>query len=246
MIRVLLVAPRTDLEYADAEVQQIANLLQPRLLIGRVTTERAMEALRDEYDWVFWLGHGRPEGLITDDGVLDLQILTSLLRPTNASGLVLNTCSSAAVAIGLSRALPNLRVVATISDVPDRLAFVTSAQFAYHLSQGLSGEEAYRHIDAGTNYIFLHGSQWETIEDESDRMADKTEDRKLDEHDRRLDEHGDRLVRVETRIDTLWEFWFGPTRDRVPPWVIFVAAIVGFLLVLGILAVLATGGINAR
>ncbi len=159
--RQLIIAPHTDLEYASAEVQHIANSGLPtvHLLINDVTIRSVVDALAIPFDTIWFIAHGSREGIQLEDGVLTSSILIQLLRKHPPKLLVINSCSSFALGVRAYKAL-RCAVVATIIDVPDRLAYITAGLLAESLASGKDIEQAYEesrpHEDR--EYMLLNGS----------------------------------------------------------------------------------------
>ena len=162
----LLVAPQTDLEYAAGEVQNVANALRPRLLIGDVTLAQVVQELgRADYQIVWFATHGDAEGIKLSDGYLTPEMLAQLLRPSPPRLVFLNTCSSINVAMVVHDSV-NTAVIGTVCDVPDREAFVTGSVAARVIERQLAagGEldvaAAYQESKPGQNrtYILLNGA----------------------------------------------------------------------------------------
>lgn len=159
-LRTLLIAPKSDLEYVDNEVQRVANALHPRLLFGQVTIENVLDALSSgTYDVIWFACHGAADGVILSDGVLDAATLIQLLRPAPPRVVVLNSCSSVQAATQIHDEL-GTAVIGTVVAVPDRDAYVTGAQLAHALSQGMEVGEAYQASRPGRNrqYVLLNSS----------------------------------------------------------------------------------------
>jgi hypothetical protein len=161
MQRHLIIAPKSDLEFAHSELQRIVNagFTTCRLLIDNVTLRAVVDALDDPYDVVWFIAHGGNEGIQLEDGVLSPSLLIQLLRPHPPLLLVLNTCSSLGMGMRAHRAL-RCTVISTLIDIPDVLAFVTAASLAQALARGLSIPEAYdlSRPDENREYVMLNGA----------------------------------------------------------------------------------------
>lgn len=174
----LLIAPQTNLEFPAVEVQNVANALRPRLLIGNVTLAQVVEELgRAEYKVVWFATHGDAEGILLSDGKLTPEQLAQVLRPCPPRLLFLNTCSSFNVAMVVHDSV-NTAVVGTICDLPDRDAFVTGSVLARVIERQLANggdldvNAAYQESKPGQNrqYILLNGAVRLGNEDKQDDL----------------------------------------------------------------------------
>lgn len=159
-LKTLLIAPKSDLEFVDNEVQRVANALHPRLLFGQVTIEHVLDALsQGTYDVVWFACHGAADGVILSDGALDTPTIIQLLRPAPPRVVVMNSCSSVQAATQIHDEL-GTAVICTVVGVPDREAYVTGAQLAHALGQGMGVAEAYQASRPGRNrqYVLLNSS----------------------------------------------------------------------------------------
>lgn len=157
-MKVLLIAPRTDLFYADAEVQSILRSglkVTPRL--GEVRHSDVLGDLDAEYD-VFWFcGHATADGLLLADGPLPADELAPMIR-NRFDLVVLNTCDSQATAQMLQNET-EATVIATVLEAPDRLSFSTGVLFARELARTGDIPSAYYAAKPGNNrtYVYLAG-----------------------------------------------------------------------------------------
>jgi hypothetical protein len=157
--RVLLIAPRSDLENADVEQQRIINALHPEVLIGEVTTSDVLDAVQSShYDVVWFLGHSGPNGIQLSDGVLSSAHFTQILRQSPPSLVVLNSCSSLYIANQVHDEL-QCAVICTVLDVPDLDAYITGALLAGALAQGKDIAAAYAasRPSCTRQYMLLNG-----------------------------------------------------------------------------------------
>lgn len=171
-MKVLVVAPSTDLLLVDDEVQQVVNALRAKVLQGSQANVHGLLAMLDEsFDVVWFATHGDEFGVYLSDGILSPAEITAMVRSAGVSLVVLNTCSSRPVALTIHDEL-RISLVCTVRAVPDRTAFVTGTIFAKKLQQGFSYREAYEMAKPGQNstYVFLPES--ETME----RPQQKTDD----------------------------------------------------------------------
>ncbi len=155
--KTLIVAPETNLTLAPDEVQQVVNLLSAKLLRGAgANVHGLLNILAEPFDVIWFATHGDENGIYLNDGLLSTSDLTTLARSCGASLVVLNTCTSRNVALGIYDEL-RIKLVCTVKKVPDRTAFITGVILARGLSNGLGYREAYEAAKPGQNatYLFL-------------------------------------------------------------------------------------------
>jgi hypothetical protein len=164
-MRVLLVAPRTDLLLADEEAQDILRSgLKVTPLLGKVNSTELLREIRTGHYDILWLAtHGIAErnvlgamkyGIQLSDGVMSSDDLVAQVRG-RFNLVYLNTCSSWQMAQQLQEEA-NVTVVGTITDVPDKTAYQTGSLFASHLSSGLTPAQAYRQSKRGGERIYIY------------------------------------------------------------------------------------------
>lgn len=156
----LVISPKTDLEFVDEEIQRVINFLSPRVLLGVVTLAQVVDELQARpYDVIWFACHGDEKGIHLSDGTITAQMIAQLLRANKPRLLFLNTCSSLSLAMEIHDAI-NCQVIGTITEIPDREAFVTGSAFARAIAQGLSIDEAYNISRPSQNrtYVLLNGS----------------------------------------------------------------------------------------
>lgn len=196
-MRVLLIAPQVaNLLYLSAEIQAI---WQSGLHIEPFTDEvRHADVLRavttGEYD-VFWFsGHTTKDGLMLTDGALSASELTPLIRG-RFELVVLNSCDSQATAQMLQNET-EAAVVATVVDVPDRLAFQTGALFARELARSGDIPTAYHAAKPGQNrtYVLLGWGKKKVVDG-------RTLDERLDRLEVALNQTQRTLARVVALMD---------------------------------------------
>lgn len=133
MISVLLVAPVTNLESVDSEVEAIVNLSE-RLtvrLVRRPCSARDVMAAIDRYrrfDAVHVAAHGGPDGVRLDDGLWPVSSVVQAVAMCHAELLYLSTCDSVAVAKHVTE-LSTCDVVATLAEQGDKRAAELAANF---------------------------------------------------------------------------------------------------------------------
>jgi len=154
-MRVLLIAPRTDLLYSDAEVQSILRSglsVTPRL--GNVGHDDVLADIDAENYDVFWFcGHATEAGLLLTDGPLTAEEFTPMIRGRFAL-VVLNSCNNQYVAQAIQNET-EATVIATVLDAPDHLAFSTGALFARELARTGNIFNAYHAARPGNNRVYV-------------------------------------------------------------------------------------------
>ncbi len=160
-MKILLFAPRTNLLYADAEVQAIlrsGNDVTP--VLGSVNRQQFLdEVLRSDADVLWICSHGNEDGILLSDGILSSPRLTQAARGRYGT-IVLNTCSSFKTAQMLQNDT-EAEIIATIIETPDEEAFYTGALFAHYLAINGDTALAYDLARPGGNrtYIRLAGKK---------------------------------------------------------------------------------------
>lgn len=154
----VVVAPTTTLPYAQPEVQNILRSgLRVRPVFSPVTLrDLTREVQAGDEDAIFFLAHGGPDGILLDDApvLLSPGALVQLVR--NRYRLVyLNTCSS----VELAQLIQNetgAAVICTLTNVPDRDAYVTGSLFAASLARHGDVARAYKESLPGANRLYLY------------------------------------------------------------------------------------------
>jgi hypothetical protein len=153
-LKTLVVAPTTNLEYAPDEVMSVVNLLGARLLQGkRATMPGLVDMLASGWDVVWFSTHGDAQGIWLSDGPANASELTTLIRATGAHLAVLNTCSSYEVARSIYKEV-RCDFVCTVTELPDRMAFVTGTVFAQKIAEGFGAYDAYELAKPGDNTTY--------------------------------------------------------------------------------------------
>jgi hypothetical protein len=155
-MKVLLVAPPSSLPYVDMEIQRVVTLLSPTLLLGEgATIESFVETTQnDDFDLIWFAGHGTQDGIIMSDGILGGDELTRAVR-RSLPAVFINTCASMLTAISLHSRL-GIRVIGTITDIDDEDAYRTGYLFAQSLAAGNSISAAYKDAKPEGDAQFIH------------------------------------------------------------------------------------------
>jgi hypothetical protein len=179
LLRVLLVAPRTNLLLADEEVQDITRsglIVTP--LLGNVTRSELLRDIKGgAYDVLWFATHGSAEGIQLSDGMLAAHDLVPLIRERFRL-VILNTCSSLLTAQQIQEDA-NVGVICTITDVPDPQAYQMGSLLASHLAAGKSVHDAYKLSKRGGNRIYLYLPALSPTEDVIDSLVSEIRDLRL-------------------------------------------------------------------
>lgn len=195
-MRVLLIAPRTDLLYSDAEVQSILRSglsVTPRL--GNVGHDDVLADIDAENYDVFWFcGHATEAGLLLTDGPLTAEEFIPMIRGRFAL-VVLNSCNNQYVAQAIQNET-EATVIATVLDAPDHLAFSTGALFARELARTGNIFNAYHAARPGNNRVYVCLAGVENV-----KIAPNSIEERLD----RLEVAQQQMQRTLTRIVSLMD-----------------------------------------
>lgn len=155
-MRVLLVAPRTDLPLVDSEIQDVIRSgLEVTPLLGSVSSTDLLREIRAaDYDCLWLATHGGPDGVQLSDGMMAASELVAVIRD-RFKLVFLNTCNSLLVA-QLLQEEANASVICTLIGVPDRQAYQTGSLFATALSDTGNIAAAYKRSKPGGNRSYLY------------------------------------------------------------------------------------------
>ena len=161
--RVLLVAPQTNLIAVDTEIQEVVNSgLTVRLLRTNATEDELADLLVNGGYQVLWFAthtaeiDGEIKIMLSDDQTMTANTLTQMVRGTGLEMLYLNTCSSLGIAQAIQDEI-DLPIIATVTEVPDTLAYRTGWLYARRLAQIGDYRAAFEASKPGRNrtYVFL-------------------------------------------------------------------------------------------
>lgn len=156
-VRVLLVAPESDLEYAQAEVQDILRsglIVTP--LLGKVRQQDLVrEVERASYGTIWFVTHGSLAGIQLSDGIMPASAISAIVRG-RFKVVVLNTCESVGAAQML-QSETGADIICTIAEVDDQAAYRTGSLLAKALAQTGDIRMAYARSRPGynTDYLYL-------------------------------------------------------------------------------------------
>lgn len=194
-MRVLLVAPRSDLKLVDEESQDILRSgLQVTPLIGEVTSRELLREIKNSDHDVLWLAtHGETRidafnrteyGIVLTDGFMPSSELVAQVRG-KFKLVYLNTCTSYHIAQQIQLEA-NVTVIGTLLDVPDRQAYQTGSIFASWLAEGLTPAQAYLKSQPGGSRIYVWLAALEPAQDSIDTLLMELKNLRVEmERDRR-------------------------------------------------------------
>lgn len=136
MITMLLVAPATDLAYADAEMQSLVNLagLKVRLVKAPCTTLAIYAAVEQigRCDWLHIAGHGSEGGVQLDGETWSSSEIALTVQSLSCHLTWINTCDSVHLAKAVTERTPSDCIV-NLVEAHDQRAWQLPAYFARRL-----------------------------------------------------------------------------------------------------------------
>lgn len=138
-LRVLVVAPTSDLPDTAAEIAAIHRCHETTILAGSVRdVDIAQAVIEQSYDVLWLIGHGDEQGVECAGTRLSISSLVQYIRAGEVSLCVLNTCSSENIARQIAMG-SDADVICTISDVenPDAI------RLGMLLAEELAAEQSY-------------------------------------------------------------------------------------------------------
>lgn len=136
MITMLLVAPATDLEYADAEMQALVNLsgLRVRLVKAPCTTLAIYAAVEQvvRCDWLHIAGHGSEGGVHLDGETWSAPEIAMTAQSLSCHLTWINTCDSVHLAKAITERTQSDCIV-NLVEASDQRAWQLPVHFARRL-----------------------------------------------------------------------------------------------------------------
>ena len=136
MIKMLLVAPSTDLAYADAEMQSLINLagLRVRLVRAPCTTLAVYAAAEQagQVDWLHIAGHGSDGGVHLDGETWSSGEIAQTVQALGCQLTWINTCDSVHLAKTITERTASDCIVNLI-EANDQRAWQLPAYYARQL-----------------------------------------------------------------------------------------------------------------
>jgi hypothetical protein len=181
-MRVLLVAPRTDLKLVDEETQDILRSgLDVTPLVGEVTSRELLREIRSgQWDMLWLATHGEKRvnrfgyneyGILLTDGFMSSDDLVPMVRG-RFNLVYLNTCSSWQIAQQIQEEA-NVTVVGTILDIPDKDAYKTGSLFAANLGAGMTPAQAYKDSKPGGERLYIYLAALDIAQSTLDSLVKK-------------------------------------------------------------------------
>lgn len=144
-----------ELKFGLAEVVELVNRLDATLVAGpKATLTGLLDYFDKSWDIVWLVTHGEEAGWYLSDGLVNASEMTGMIRACGAWLTVMNTCSSENVARQAAKEL-GTAFLATITEVPDRQAFITGVLFIQKLAAGYDYVEAWEAIKPGQAHPYL-------------------------------------------------------------------------------------------
>lgn len=135
-MKALIISTRSNLPFANAEVQSIINAFNADVTVLLDATAEKIYAFdwTVQYDEIFWIGHGDTDGLIVEDNAgnlvhLDIGFLRPCFVSSNPRLIYINTCSSVSLAEQIFASVPSATIICTEVNVPDSTAYWTMNMF---------------------------------------------------------------------------------------------------------------------
>ena len=200
--KTLLIAPDSGLENVSSEIRSISASLQATVLSDVVSRKDIIDAIGDKkWDIVWFATHGTAAGIELSDGILDIPSLTSIVRNTDASLLVLNTCSGKAIGLELNHEL-GIDVICVEGEVGDYEAYQFGRFLAQNIKSGLSFRLAFDRARPGQDSKYHYLTQERASKPSYDARIDDERTIKLmneviDRLDKKIEQ---RISRVEQSL----------------------------------------------
>ena len=172
-MRVLLVAPRTNLLLVDEEVEAVIRSgLKVTPMMGKVNRMEIVKELRaNEYD-ILWLAtHGEASGVHLSDGLWPADDMVTQCRGRFRL-VFINTCSSFKLARRIQEQA-NITTVGTIISIPDVAAYETGSLFARAIAAGMPFGKAYGDSVSGNadDRMYVYLAALEATQDSIDSLV---------------------------------------------------------------------------
>lgn len=135
-ITVLMVAPVTNLDYAEAEMQALVNLagLRIRLVRAPCTTLSIYAAVEHigHCEWLHIAGHGSEGGVHLDSETWSAQEIVQTVQSLGCNLVYLNTCDSIHL-VKLIGEKTSADCIANLTEANDQRAWQSATHFARQL-----------------------------------------------------------------------------------------------------------------
>lgn len=152
--------PEHPLPRMNIEIAAISRWMEATVLRGTVRSHDVSEAVvGNNFDVIWYLGHGTKEGIMLSDGLLGIAGLVQYVRIGESSLCVLNTCESEEVGIDIS-AQSGADVICTITEVDNKDAIRLGHLLAGEIATTSSYQEAFDIIATpGSDYRYYEAGK---------------------------------------------------------------------------------------
>jgi len=152
--------PEHPLPGMSVEIAAISRWMEATVLRGTVRSFDIAEAVAgNNFDVIWYLGHGNSGGIMLSDGLLGIAGLVQYVRIGESSLCVLNTCESEEAGIDIS-AQSGADVICTITEVDNKDAIRLGHLLAGEIATTSSYQEAFDIIATpGSDYRYYEAGK---------------------------------------------------------------------------------------
>lgn len=210
MSRVLVVAPDSNLEHQQNEVDGLLNTLPNAIAItGDITEKRLVGYFEDKLEGIWFTGHGALEGVLLNNETLNADALVSYINRVEASWVVMNVCNSDQLINKLLLAT-SADVLVVSNEILDLEAWRVARLVAMEMAAGKDIREAVQNIlpgQLGRHRFYENSKRFEQMyQDHRNGGIERGElNRKLDELLASVGQVRERIAILETKVDNLEE-----------------------------------------
>lgn len=147
--------PIEKLKYGEDEVTEIVNKLHASVIRGpRANLYDLLHKLEEGWDVIWLVTHGEEAGWYLSDGLVNVSEMTTMIRSSGIYLTVMNSCASYRVAKKAAEEL-GTAFICTLTEVPDRQAFITGVIFAQKLAAGYDYQQAFELAKPGQEHPYI-------------------------------------------------------------------------------------------
>jgi hypothetical protein len=198
--RVLVIAPSSDLEYQENEVDGLLNTLSNAVAItGNISEKRLVSYFEERCEGIWFTGHGAIEGVLLGNETLNADALVSYINRAQASWVVLNVCESDQLINKLLLAT-SADVLVVSNEILDLEAWRMARLVAMEMAAGADIREAVENIlpsQAGRHRFYPNKKRVIKVQRNEQLNG------KLDELLEKVGSISERLAILETKVDNL-------------------------------------------